>query len=207
MTKKRENLFERIVQYYVSDKDDNINWWVNEEDMANFRISHKDFFDEDPDFVKETRTISGKEFNDWLIGNTFGDHEGSFIDKDCPECGHLLVVRDEDLPDEVFCSDCDYCSEEMIKADNDFDIELKQPEVKLRIPGDTLEEFKNRYGFSEGIEETVCIICKKVVPVSDFYRGRDMAVIDYKHEGCTNGGPSVCRPLGELEKKFLKLFN
>jgi uncharacterized protein with PIN domain len=226
MTKRKSNPFERIKQYYVEDKDNDIYWWINEDGWEEFKDNFQDFF-LDPKFHEgKTREINGKQYNEWLFEQSFGEFEGTIVDADCPECGHLLVKTEseigfdeedkklyEGLHDLFFCSDCTYRSEDQIKLDqreaDKWEAIKNAPEKpKFRVPGQTLEEFINHYKFDKlRLEDKVCVVCKKEVEVSDFYRTEDHAVIIFKHEGCTNSGPAIFIPQGKNAEQWKKLFS
>lgn len=213
---KRKNPFVRTKQLFYDDGLD-IHWWVDEED-------HKWFLDQFSDLepkLLDERTINGKEYNEWMIGNQFGDYEGEYVDEDCPLCEHLLVLPDcHSMSDkytpngkEYFCSnfECDY-ENEHYKAYREEDARYweefrnKPESPKFREVGQTLEQFVERYKFGRFEKEVECTVCKRTVPVSDFYLSFGYAIISYSHEDCSNGGPSVLRPQGEKAKEWANLL-
>ena len=147
------------------------------------------------------------------IGSVFGDYEGTVVDYDCPECGHLLVQDNDGNPSHKFCSDCSWFSPELAKHHADKEAEFsanRGKEVpKLRVEGDTLEAFMERHGFREGREVgKECTVCKrKDLPVTDFYVSTEgYAIISFTHEDCSNGGPAAMLPLGKKKEEWNKLL-
>lgn len=233
---KKKNPFERFKQYYYSDNDfdekgevtsrGDINWWIDEDDLEDFKEQWEEQLTSGDIKLIEEREINGKEYNEWIIGNYFGDFEGKYMDEECPECQCLLVdpeCREHDDSNhefkrvqptgkERFCSnhECEYVSEEFdayLKSDEEFWTWLgKQPELpKFREDGQTFEEFCEKYGF-EAKPTMECITCKNIVPYSDFYRNKMGAHISYSHDECTNKGPSIYRPLGKEAEKWASLL-
>lgn len=235
---KKKNPFERFKQYYYTDSEfdangeitshGDINWWIDEEDLEDFKEMWEEQIAAGEVVRLEEREINGKQYNEWINGNIFGDYEGTFVDEECPECQHLLInpdniqhtldedkefVRVQPSDKDRFCSnsECSYESPEQIayrKSDNDYWNWLhEQPELpKFREPGQTLEEFCQQYEFSDIKNPTTCTVCKRQVPVSDFYRNKLGAFISYEHDDCSNGGPTIIRPLGKEAEKWGKLL-
>ena len=223
---KRKNDFEWIKQEFYEDGGD-IHWWIDEDEIEEFLLS---WGDDVPNgtMLKKTdeRTIRGKEYNEWMIGNVFGDYEGDFVDEDCPECEHLLVKpnRHEDYftGNELHCSnhDCKWHNEAMKtfwdKNEAEW-AEMRDPnkpeEIKIRIAGETIFEFAKRVGLElDGkgnfyIKDdnywTDCMVCKRSIPADDFYigQGTGFAMITFSHDDCTNGGPCIGTPFKKETKE------
>ena len=209
---KKKTSFEKVKQYFFSDKGD-LNWWVDEEDLED----HKEVWEDNPEMleVKKERTISGHEYNKWLIGNVYGDYEGNFTDEEC-SCGHLLIFPDDGdcKGKERFCSshDCEFVNKEMKEYQDAEEVKWKRisdaPELpRFREEGQTIEEFMKKYGFTTfKPEDKTCVVCKKQVEVSDFYRTAEYAAVLFEHEGCTNKGPAIFIPQGKKAEDWAKIL-
>lgn len=228
---RRKNPFKRTTQYYVDDGE-NISWWVDEDELEEFKQQWcSDNGEDGPKwediFKGKTRELSGKEWNDWMIGSPWGDYEGTIIDKDCPLCGCFLVNPDEggyhsDSYDgsEEHCSnyDCDYKNQKMVDALAIIATKRKEdaetpPLPEFREPGQTVEEFAEKYGICLETKEKnppVCTQCKNITSVSDFYRTKDCAIIIYGKghaEDCKNKDcPALLVPLGKQREFWRKIF-
>jgi hypothetical protein len=226
---EKVNPFIRIKQYKYTDHEldengeiklfGNFMWWIDEDDLEDFKEVHADGFESGEIKLIEERVIKGVDYNNWLIGNVYGDYEGKYVDETCPKCGHLLVLPDlidhdrDPRPsgDERFCSnnECDHTNAEYdnyLAEDEKFWEELaSKPEVKIKEPGQTLEEFNEKYGMEAPVEME-CIKCKRIVPAKEWYRNKGYAVVSYKHENCSNQGPSMAVPLGKEAEKWANLL-
>lgn len=210
---KRKNPFVRIKQYFYEDGDD-ICCWVDEDFVDEFLSIHSDWLEPDetgniPLKCTEERILNGKAYNEWIIGNTYGDYEGIYVDEDCPECEHLLILPecyDDILPVNArFCSSCDYENKEFKEYIKERDARWKRddkPLPRIKEVGQTLDEFIEKYGFVRFEKEIECVVCNRVVPVSDYYRSGGYAIISYEHDNCTNGGPCVAIPQGKEAKRW-----
>ena len=223
---ERKNDFEWIKQHYYEDGGD-IHWWIDDDNLADFLKEWGNESDEHEDLKKtDERTIRGRQYNEWMIGNVFGDYEGDFVDEDCPECEHLLVVPDrmEDYltGKERFCSNgsCKYENEEMTtfweKNEEEWDKikdPNKKPEFKIKVAGETIFEFEKRVSLSmlesrgffvrDDNYWTTCVTCKREIPADDFYIGQEtgFAMITFSHDDCTNGGPSIGVPFKKKNQR------
>jgi len=222
--KLKTNLFECITQHYVEDGYD-MHWWIDDEDLEDFKETWSDAFEEENEEYKakitDTRELSGKEWNEWWIGGTYGDCEGIITNEPCPKCEHILVDPEElEEPTARFCSnhECDYINE----AYEAYSKKLKKtfsrdsnepPEIKIRLEGEDVFQFCKRVGLQMDARNdkfyikdntywSPCIVCKKDIPVSDFYIGQrsGFAVVHFSHEDCSNGGPSVGVPFKQKTK-------
>lgn len=220
MTKKKDT-FELVKQHFYEDGND-IHWWINDDEVEDFLVS---WGEDNPDLEKtDERTLRGKEYNDWIVGNVYGDCEGEFVDEKCPICGHFTVVpmgHEEYFTEkERFCSnlDCDWVNSEMTAYEESRRLEWERPkdskpEVKLRVAGETIFEFVKRVKLDMRTKDNVfikddnfwseCIVCKRQVPASDFYisKGSGFAVVHFSHDDCTNKGPSIGVPFTQETKK------
>lgn len=216
------NLFEQITQHFYEDGND-IHWWIDEEDEADFLETHSDWLEDGSLKKTDTRVLSGKAWNDWWIGGTYGDYEGTFSDQECPNCEHLMVNSEleiEETGEDVkvqFCSNhnssCGYVNEEyrrVLKLNNEYEkVETPEP-PKFRIEGESLLDFckrtkidlerrKDAY-FKDDTHYNICTVCKNHVPVNDYYISFGYAIVCYKHDNCSNGGPSVLVPFTKKEQ-------
>lgn len=200
------------------DDDNDIDWWIDDEDLEDY----SDHFEEYPEALIETREISGLEWNNKVVGSIYDDHQGFYLDEDCPECGHFLVhpnsigdLYREEVPLTMkHCSnlECKYATFDFIEAS----LKADQPKVvkewtKLRLVNETIEEFchRNKLSLFERNGDFVmkeCIVCKqqKLEP-DDWYQTKEYAVVTFNHEGCDNG-PCTMVPLGDKKKEWSKLF-
>jgi hypothetical protein len=225
--KRKTNLFEQVRQFHVIDEENGINWWVNEDEWEDFKEQWSDYFEEESNFLRGERVISGKKYNESLIGAPFGDHEGTIVDEDCPKCGHIMAEADMMIVDEEdkkkfegltsprFCTDCDYMNSDatiMFEREQKFwdDIRNAPPAPRYREAGQTLDEFLAKYEFSYDNSIKTCVQCGNEVSVSDFYRTKDYAFVEFMdgHAGhCKNGGPTLVRPLGEKQEMWSNFFS
>lgn len=215
--KKKTNLFEKIKQFHVVDIPE-ISWWIDECDWPNFKDMFPDLFEDGNNPVKGERILNGKEWNDWIIGSVFGDYEGHVMDEECPDCGHLLVAPNEAEGEfkgksPRFCSECEFVNDDLIAIEEEEEAESERArnapsEPKIRLEGQTLEQFCNKYGFKypEALKMN-CIQCKRDITPSDFYRTKSMAIIIYSHThtGCQNQ-PAHVSPQGEKRKEWKDLL-
>jgi len=223
------NLFEQITQHFYEDGND-IHWWIDEEDEKDF-LESWGCPEENPDLKKtDTRIINGKQWNEFWIGGTYGEYEGTFSDQECPNCEHLMVNTDmeiEETGEDVkvqFCSnydsDCGYVNEEyrrVLKLNASYEKKPYIPESKIRLAGETVFEFVERVGLSCDKKPdkfvvlndnywTECTICKETVPCTDFYigSGTGFASVFFDHV-CKDGKPSNgCPSTGTPFKKSTK---
>jgi hypothetical protein len=223
--KLKENLFERIVQYFVEDGGD-MYWWVDSDELEDIKCMFSESFENGSAVITDEKVISGKEWNEWWLGSTFGDCEGVFVNELCNICSHLLVDPEMELEsdntpviDARFCSnsDCSYANDSYIKA-NEANAEYRKdlrdapPEMQIRLAGENVFDFAKRVGLvmdkKEGISTmddtywTDCVVCKKSVPVSDYYIGQStgFAAIHFSHNDCSNSGPSIGTPFKRSAK-------
>ena len=222
MTERKRNLFEKIKQTKI-DTGDGI-FWVDDDDLDNF----SDDIEENPEAILDTREINGKTWNEQVIGAVYDDYQGTFLDEDCPECGHLMVrpnnvgnIFDDKMPTTwKHCSnyDCEYATPEMKKAWEDEkqrweDMKNAPPAPQFRVEGETFQQFCERVGMQmdgrkgrNNYQLDECVRCKKqALDPSDFYQTKEYAIAVFHHEGCDNG-PSVCLPLGEKQKEWAELL-
>ncbi len=218
---RKQNPFERIKQTRIVDEDNDIDWWVDDEDLDNYA----DWYEDDPDVLKEKREISAHEWNKHLIGSIYDDHQGVYLDEDCPLCAHLLVhpsqVGDLIGNDEVplamkHCSnwECKYATHEFLEEQIRSDEAEKGPKkewTKLRLVDETIAEFCHRNKvslFSRNGDYVMdeCVVCKKKpLEASDWYQTKDYAVVEFQHDGCDNG-PCTMVPLGDKAKMWAGLL-
>lgn len=225
---QRRNPFVRVKQFYVEDENFDMNWWIDEEDLESFKKNWCCEKGEDgpkwEDCHKgDTRELSGKAWNEWMIGSHWGDFEGIFMDEDCPECGCFLIQPaglDEELATgkERHCSshDCVYTNtafDTYSRIDQDKWDEIRNaPEPpKFRIEGETVEKFAERHGIDlERMADKDCVKCKQTTAPNDWYQTKSYAAIIYGEghaEDCDNKGcPATLRPLGEELDKWLKIL-
>ena len=212
--KKKTNLFERVKQFHFHDEENETDLWVNEEDLPDFKLSNSHIpNDKLEKMLIGDRTISGKQFNEEVIGIAvdFGGPLCYVVDEECPTCKHLLLNhRDDKFPNARFCMMCDYVNEDLVLMD-EYEASLfavPGPDAfKIREVGQTVEEFIEKYHFSEFMKDVVCSACEQpITKVSDYYRTKDCAFIEYEHNNCENK-PAQIRPLGEMEKKWKDHMN
>lgn len=183
-----------------------------------------------PEFEREEFTVQNREYNKLHIyGRHFDNHDNFIVDEDCPECGHLLVEKENMVYEESdvdhdngvfkrvgkFCSGCDYI-DQALKDHHEADdarwkaIRETPPEPQFREAGQTLEEFAEKYSFGLDKKDPVCVSCKRNVGVSDFYRTKDYAFIIHGKghaEDCENNHcPATIRPLGKQAEKWARLI-
>ena len=159
-----------------------------------------------PDFNFELRKMRNVDYmKKHVIDQPFDDLSNRFVDEECPECSHLLVMHSDNGK---FCSnhDCPYMDEDFRKYKESFKVDRSAPpSPKFREAGQTIEEFMEKYGFkplSEDLDR--CVECNERPEVSDFYRTKSGAFIEYLNghaEDCTNKGPCQIRPLGDFIKR------
>lgn len=224
---KRKNNFERVKQYrYTDDVLDengevkligNFDWWINEDEHEHFKEHFLEDCDTDEITYLGEREISGKEYNDWLIGNDYGDLEGTYVDEDCPECGSFLVEPNgifykTDMSGTRFCSECNYENDKHIEA-QELEKKIREEEMnkpekpKFREQGQTFDEFCEKYKVEEGSETTHCVVCKNDVPYNDFYICDGNAFVTYEHDNCTNKGPAKIIPFSQKQRdKWAKIL-
>lgn len=223
---RRRNAFERVKQYYVDDGGD-IHWWIDEDELEDFKNNWLDGVNwEEVHKPEDVRELSGHEWNKWMVGQPFGDYEGTFIDEDCPECGHFLVLatcNHEELAEDQsklkHCSefnDCSYETPEMKEYCKKVEEYWTRPKEKkespkFREPGQTLEQFCEKYKIELSRKvNTFCVCCKMKVEPSDYYviTGYAMVVFGKGHaEKCENKHcPVTAVPIGKERDKWSKIL-
>ena len=204
-----------------------INWWVDEDYLGDFKETFDDQLKSGDIVLIDERTIKGVEYNKQLIGSPYDDYQGHFVDEECPECEHLLVFpdcmkHDDDDKDfqrvqptgeERHCSDadCNYANEDYMAYENSEDDywswAANQPDLpQFREPGQTAEEFIEKYKFGDVKDPDECIVCKRMVPITDFYINKMGAHIKRDHDCKNSGNPSHYRPLGKEADKWNKIL-
>jgi len=219
-----KNPFETIRQYYYTD-DGDINWWIDEDELQSFRDEWSEEIASGSVRLEDERIIRGHEYNKWLNGNVWGDHEGYITLEKCPACGHLLIrpnENDSDTAGQVdaksarYCSnyleednECDYVNEEMKRLNEarerfwERSYETESKSAKLREPDLTLEQFMEKYNV-RALTDKICLRCKQEVKASDYFIMSGYAVVEYMDghaEDCENNGPAVLVPVSEKEKR------
>ena len=171
--------------------------------------------EEKPEFKIDKLVMQNREYNKkHIYGCPFDDSSSIIVNEDCPKCGHLMI-RQEDKG--KFCSnwDCAYINDELIrwqKYDKErWDkIRNKPPSSKLREAGQTLEQFAKKYKFVLlNHKDKTCALCNQPLRVSDFYRTKEYAAIEYNDghaEGCNNG-PCIMIPLGKEAEKWADIID
>lgn len=213
---KRRNPFEQVKMWTIHDPD-NGSWW--HEDFESFKDDLRNYVQDDKPLSQvgievSFKKMNGKAYNEMLVGSVFGDHEATFVDFDCPKCGHMAVNPNGHEEESLHCSshDCDWMNEQCTKVFKEEEEEWskirsksKEETPKIRLEGDTLEAFMDRYGFEKlkgkGLEKE-CVKCKQTVTPSDFYLSFGYAIVDYAHKEkeCDNG-MCVLIPASKEEKK------
>lgn len=232
---KKVNPFILVKQYFYTDDEydpqgnitshGDMSTWVDEDYLEDFKGMWEEQLEAGEIRLEGERTLKGVEYNEKLIGSIYGDFEGKFTDEECTICQHLLVTpslssgHKDPTGNERQCSnyheECNWMNDEL-KEWYDEDkkwwqaIRDKPDPPKFRVEGQTLAQFCEKYGFSRDLRGDYsnhdCKVCKRLVPVADFYRTKDMAIITYEHEDCTNQGPSIIIPQGEQAKKWKELL-
>lgn len=204
---KKKNPFIRFKQHIYQEYDRLV--WVNEDELDRYVENFKEDIEEGDVFIKESRIINGKTFNEELIGSVFGDFEGYLIDEECPECSHLLVTPEGGLDSRKFCSnyDCNYANEAFTEWQKEDELHWKQlreapPSPIFREVGLDLGGFIEKYGFSDIKPLRECTVCLRQIPINDFFVQGGYAMITYVHEDCSNGGPCVAIPIGKEKDKW-----
>lgn len=221
MARLKKNLFERVKQHYVEDRSNDIYWWIDDSEWEKFRADFSDFFLDMPDFKKAEREISGKEYNEFLVGQPFGDFEGTITSHECPECSALMVrsVSQEGFievsEEPLFCTECEYENEDFKTYENRVtshweELRNSPPATKYREVGQTLEDFVDKYKFDlEDCAHKICVVCNKELYAKDFYRTDKYAGIEFGHvkdEGCKNSGAGIFIPQGKEVEKWAGLI-
>jgi DNA-directed RNA polymerase subunit M/transcription elongation factor TFIIS len=215
----RKNDFVWVKQFLIFDTEGEMNCWVDEEDLEDFKETFSDCFEDGSMKTTEERSLRGKDWNKFLIENTtYGDHEGDFINEDCPMCGHFLIRPHVfyNEKDELFrhCSDCDYQNDLLLEAikkrEEEYEgLRNKPPSPKFREPDLTVEEFAEKYKlrFNDKKDTTFekCVMCKKPFILDEYFVQGGYAMITFKHEkdeGCANKGGTMATPISKKEKDF-----
>lgn len=205
---QRKNPFVRVKQTFFEDGGD-VHWWVDEDELEEFKSNFCDPEETDEENLPKataTRELNGRDWNKFIIEQcSFDDHQGVFIDQDCPECGHFMVQLNSCNEKELMCSDCEYQTPELVEYYKKEDEEIeasknKPPSPKIREVGQTLEQFiEKHFHHSKDIKyrQTSCCVCKRELTNPDFYIQGGYAIISFKHEDCTNGGPCHAVPFSQ----------
>lgn len=204
---KRKNPFVRVKQTYYEDGGD-VHWWVDEDELEEFKSNFCEESDEENmPKATATREISGRDWNKFIIEQcTFDDHQGDFVDEDCPQCEHFLVHINNSPEDTRICSnfDCEYENDSLKKYYAEEEAEILEaknspPKPKFRVVDQTLEQFCKQHGFKfdDRITKMTCIVCKKLIPNPDFFLQDGYAIINYDHEDCENNGPTIATPVSK----------